>query len=55
MVSKENQVVIGFAILAITLLYAVSTYTDFPGWVSIAIAIAVGVVAPGVVNSMMAE
>lgn len=51
MVSRENQIIVAFGLLAIILLYLLSAFTDFPTWVSIAVVIIVGVIIPQVINN----
>ena len=51
MVSRENQVIVAFGLLAIVLLYASATFTNLPTWVNIAVVIIVGVIIPQVVNN----
>lgn len=53
MVSRENQVIIASAILAILLLYVLATFTNLPSWVSIAVVIVVGVLVPQLVNESL--
>jgi hypothetical protein len=55
MVSRENQVILGFGLLALILLYLVSTLTTLPTWVSIAVVIVVGVIVPQVINNTQGE
>lgn len=55
MVSRENQVILGFGLLALVLLYLVATLTTLPTWVSIAVVIVVGVIAPQVINNARGE
>lgn len=53
MVSRENQVIVVFGLLAIALLYGLATLTDLPTWVSIAVVIVVGVILPQLVNGQL--
>ncbi|WP_176450651.1 hypothetical protein [Halorubrum ezzemoulense] len=55
MVSRENQVIIGFGLLALFILYLVATLTTLPTWVSIAVVIVVGVIVPQVINNSRRE
>ncbi len=55
MVSRENQVILGFGLLALVLLYLVATLTTLPTWVSIAVVIVVGVIVPQVINNAQGE
>ena len=55
MVSRENQVIVAFGVLAIILLYVLATLTDLPTWVSIAVVIVVGVIIPQLVNGSLSE
>jgi len=55
MVSRENQVILGFGLLAVILLYLVATLTTLPTWVSIAVVIVVGVIVPQVINNSRGE
>jgi len=55
MVSRENQVILGFGLLALILLYLVATLTTLPTWVSIAVVIVVGVIVPQVINNARGE
>jgi len=55
MVSRENQVILGFGLLALVLLYLVATLTTLPTWVSIAVVIVVGVISPQVINNARGE
>lgn len=50
MVSRENQVIIGFGLLAIVLLVAIANFTSLPTWVSIAVVLIVGVIVPQFLN-----
>lgn len=50
MVSRENQVIVAFGVLAIILLYVLAVLTDLPTWASIAVVIVVGVIIPQLVN-----
>jgi hypothetical protein len=50
MVSRENQVIIGFGLLAIVLLVAIANFTNLPTWVSIAVVLIVGVIVPQFLN-----
>jgi len=55
MVSRENQIILGFGLLALILLYLVATLTTLPTWVSIAVVIVVGVIVPQVINNARGE
>jgi len=55
MVSRENQIILGFGLLALVLLYFVATLTTLPTWVSIAVVIVVGVIVPQVINNTRRE
>jgi hypothetical protein len=55
MVSRENQTILGFGLLAIVLLYLVATVTTLPTWISIAVVIVVGVIVPQVINNSRGE
>jgi len=55
MVSRENQVILGFGLLALILLYLVATLTTLPTRVSIAVVIVVGVIVPQVINNARGE
>ena len=46
MVSHENEVMILLGVAAVILLFSVSSLTDLPTWVSIGIAVVVGVLVP---------
>ena len=50
MVSRENQVILGFGLLAIVLLVAIANFTNLPTWVSIAVVLVVGVLVPQFLN-----
>lgn len=50
MMSRENQVIIGFGLLAIVLLVAIANFTNLPTWVSIAVVLIVGVIVPQFLN-----
>ena len=50
MVSRENKIIAGFIILAIVLLFGISSVSDPPTWVTVAVLIGLGVVAPTLVN-----
>ncbi len=50
MVSRENQVVVGFGLLAIVLLAGIANFTDAPTWVNIAVVLIVGVLVPQFLN-----
>lgn len=51
MVSRANQVIVGFGVLSIILLYVVTAFTNLPIWVGVAAVIIVGVIIPQLVNS----
>lgn len=53
MLSRENRVVIASGVLAIVLLYGLSTFTNLPTWVNVAVAIVVGVIAPQLINESL--
>lgn len=55
MVSRENQVVVVFGVLAIILLYGLSALTDLPTWVSVATVLVVGVIVPQLINESRRE
>ena len=55
MVSRENQVIVAFGLLAIVLLYASSTFTNLPTWMNIAVLLIVGVILPQVINNARSE
>lgn len=46
MVSREDQLIIGFGLLAILLLVAIAYVTNLPTWVGIAIVLIAGVLVP---------
>jgi len=50
MISRENQIIVGFGSLAILLLVAIATFTNLPTWVSIAVVLVVGVLIPQFLN-----
>ncbi|WP_161631397.1 hypothetical protein [Candidatus Halobonum tyrrellensis] len=55
MVSRENQVIVAFGVVAIVLLYVLTALTDLPTWVNIAVVIVVGVIIPQLVNGSVGE
>ena len=55
MVSRENQTILGFGLLALVLLYLVATLTTLPTWVGIAVVIVIGVIVPQVINNSRRE
>lgn len=50
MVSRENQIILGFGLVAIILLVAIANFTNLPTWVSIAVVLVVGVLIPQILN-----
>lgn len=50
MVSRENQIILGFGLVAIILLVAIANFTNLPTWVSIAVVLVVGVLIPQFLN-----
>jgi len=50
MVSRENQLTLGFGLIAIILLVAIANLTNLPTWVSIAVVLIVGVLIPQILN-----
>ena len=50
MLSRENTVIAGFITLAIVLLFGILSVSEPPTWVSGAVMIGVGVIAPILVN-----
>ena len=50
MVSHENEVMILSGVTAVILLFSVSSFTNLPTWVSIAIVVFVGVLVPQFIN-----
>jgi len=50
MVSRENQIILGFGLIAIILLVAIANFTDLPTWVSIAVVLIVGVLISQFIN-----
>jgi hypothetical protein len=46
MFSPENEVIILSAATAVILLFSISSFTELPTWVSIAIVVIVGVLVP---------
>ncbi len=53
MLSRENAVIAGFIALAIALLAAVLGVSDPPAWVSVAVVVGVGVIAPTLLNEYL--
>jgi hypothetical protein len=53
MISRENKVIIGFIALAVLLLAGVLGVSDPPTWVSSAVILGVGVIAPILVNEYL--
>ena len=46
MVSHENEVMILLGVAAVILLASISTFTNLPTWISIAVVVVVGVLIP---------
>jgi len=53
MVSRENKVIVGFIALTILVLSGVSSVTNPPTWLTGAVIIGLGVIAPILVNSYL--
>jgi hypothetical protein len=53
MTSRENKVIIGFMALAMLLLVGLLGVSDPPTWVSSAVILGVGVIAPILVNEYL--
>lgn len=53
MVSSENQVIIVFIALAIVLLFGLLSVTEPPTWMSGAVILGVGVIAPTIINEYL--
>ena len=53
MVSRENKVILVFIVLAISLLSGLLSVSDPPTWVSGAVVLGFGVIAPILVNGVL--
>ncbi|WP_158413900.1 hypothetical protein [Halorubrum sp. CGM5_25_10-8B] len=50
MISHENEVMILFGVATVILLVSMSSFTDLPTWITIAVVIVVGVLIPQLIS-----
>jgi hypothetical protein len=53
MLSRENTVILGFIVLAISVLFGLMRVSDPPTWVSGVVILGIGVIAPTLVNELL--